>query len=199
MPLRRAATVPNTDVRYGPGSAAHHHSALKARVNALVAKSGALRCVRGTEKTKRAALRPPPFSTSSLQSMRAVRHGFCAVEPDIDADEKEQPHHVDEMPVPGGEFEAEMLGGCEVPGIGAEQADRQKDGADQHLGFEFAAWYWHFVDVVWLFLFICIYVWPHGAESLAHGAHSFRLDVLKGAAAEPPFLFWRNLKTRRCA
>jgi cytochrome c oxidase subunit 3 len=28
-----------------------------------------------------------------------------------------------------------------------------------HLGFAFAAWYWHFVDVVWLFLFISIYWW----------------------------------------
>jgi cytochrome c oxidase subunit III len=29
----------------------------------------------------------------------------------------------------------------------------------QHFGFEAAAWYWHFVDVVWLFLFIAVYVW----------------------------------------
>jgi cytochrome c oxidase subunit 3 len=28
-----------------------------------------------------------------------------------------------------------------------------------HFGFESAAWYWHFVDVVWLFLFITIYWW----------------------------------------
>jgi len=29
---------------------------------------------------------------------------------------------------------------------------------DQHFGFEAAAWYWHFVDVVWLFLFTFVYV-----------------------------------------
>lgn len=28
-----------------------------------------------------------------------------------------------------------------------------------HFGFEAAAWYWHFVDVVWLFLFLAIYYW----------------------------------------
>ena len=30
---------------------------------------------------------------------------------------------------------------------------------DHHFGFEAAAWYWHFVDVVWLFLFSFVYVW----------------------------------------
>jgi len=33
---------------------------------------------------------------------------------------------------------------------------------EQHFGFEAAAWYWHFVDVVWLFLFAAIYVWGAG-------------------------------------
>ena len=28
-----------------------------------------------------------------------------------------------------------------------------------HFGFEARAWYWHFVDVVWLFLYLCIYWW----------------------------------------
>nr|YP_009681748.1 cytochrome c oxidase subunit III [Eustenogaster scitula]ARO89843.1 cytochrome c oxidase subunit III [Eustenogaster scitula] len=30
-----------------------------------------------------------------------------------------------------------------------------------HFGFEASIWYWHFVDVVWLFLYICIYWWPY--------------------------------------
>ena len=38
---------------------------------------------------------------------------------------------------------------------------RQEFTAHQHVGFETAAWYWHFVDVVWLFLFISIYWWGY--------------------------------------
>jgi cytochrome c oxidase subunit 3 len=30
--------------------------------------------------------------------------------------------------------------------------------ADSHFGFEAVAWYWHFVDVVWLLLFLFVYV-----------------------------------------
>jgi cytochrome c oxidase subunit 3 len=30
---------------------------------------------------------------------------------------------------------------------------------EHHFGFEAAAWYWHFVDVVWLFLFVMVYWW----------------------------------------
>ena len=45
----------------------------------------------------------------------------------------------------------------------------------QHFGFEAAAWYWHFVDVVWLFLFMCIYVWGAGTPAAA---------LIAGRAAE---------------
>jgi cytochrome c oxidase subunit 3 len=39
----------------------------------------------------------------------------------------------------------------------------------QHFGFEAAAWYWHFVDVVWLFLFTFVYVWgTYGAPLAEH-------------------------------
>jgi cytochrome c oxidase subunit 3 len=38
---------------------------------------------------------------------------------------------------------------------------------EKHFGFEAAAWYWHFVDVVWLFLFACIYVWGSAGVQIA--------------------------------
>ncbi|PSH70671.1 cytochrome c oxidase subunit 3 [Phyllobacterium brassicacearum] len=37
----------------------------------------------------------------------------------------------------------------------------------KHFGFEAAAWYWHFVDVVWLFLFFSIYVWAGWGAPIA--------------------------------
>lgn len=47
---------------------------------------------------------------------------------------------------------------------------RARDGQftpARHFGFEAAAWYWHFVDVVWLFLFVVIYWW--GASPVTEG------------------------------
>ena len=153
--------------------------------------------------------------------------GLPAAAPHVDRGEQEQPHDVDEVPVPGRELEAEVLGRREVAEVGAVEADREglKKGLwltillgalftciqayeyahapfnfgentygsafymatgfhgfhvlvgtiflivclrraylghftpRQHFGFEAAAWYWHFVDVVWLFLFTSIYVW----------------------------------------
>jgi cytochrome c oxidase subunit 3 len=32
---------------------------------------------------------------------------------------------------------------------------------EHHIGLEVAAWYWHFVDVVWLFLYIGVYIWSN--------------------------------------
>src|SRR5690349_14876665 len=56
----------------------------------------------------------PKYSTASA--------GVGTAAPDIDAGEQEQPHHVDEVPVPGREFEAEMLLRREMPKIDADQA-----------------------------------------------------------------------------
>ena len=38
---------------------------------------------------------------------------------------------------------------------------------ERHFGFEAAAWYWHFVDVVWLFLFTVIYWWGSAGATIA--------------------------------
>lgn len=41
----------------------------------------------------------------------------------------------------------------------------------QHFGFEAAAWYWHFVDVVWLFLFLTIYIWGSNFGAAVGAGH----------------------------
>src|ERR1700730_17909632 len=97
------------------------------RIGVLLKKNGGPRPPTATfshkgrrkkKKKKGSPAAAPPYH-KRIRSMRAVRHGFCAVPPDIDADEQEQPHDVDEMPVPGGEFETEMLSRGKMPGIGA--------------------------------------------------------------------------------
>jgi cytochrome c oxidase subunit 3 len=46
-----------------------------------------------------------------------------------------------------------FLAVCLIRAIKGDLSDKH------HIGLEAAAWYWHFVDVVWLFLFVCIYWW----------------------------------------
>ena len=43
--------------------------------------------------------------------------------------------------------------------------------SNQHFGFEAAAWYWHFVDVVWIFLYVSIYWW--GSYSFSINQHNW--------------------------
>src|SRR5690242_14717360 len=57
-----------------------------------------------------------------------------AAAPDINAGEQKQPHDVDEVPVPSGEFKSEMLRGLELSRYGAKQANDEKDRADDHMG-----------------------------------------------------------------
>ena len=50
--------------------------------------------------------------------------------PDVDRQEEEQPYDIDEVPVPGSSFEADMPRWRKVAFQGAEVADRQEDGAN---------------------------------------------------------------------
>ena len=63
-----------------------------------------------------------------------------------------------------------------------------------HFGFEAAAWYWHFVDVVWLFLFVAIYWWG-GAK---RGPNTRYLDE-EGAPELPFAKFLSRASLTRCA
>jgi hypothetical protein len=48
-----------------------------------------------------------------------------------------------------------------------------------HFGFEAAAWYWHFVDVVWLFLFTMIYFWGYDLVSSKILYHHHIFNIIK--------------------
>src|SRR5450756_1056481 len=81
-------------------------------------------------KQKGGAITPPSRNTIA-RWLLGIRHTGA---PHIYAGEQEQPHHVDEMPIPGGKLEAEMLLGIEVAGQRADQADDEEDRADDHMG-----------------------------------------------------------------
>jgi len=49
---------------------------------------------------------------------------------------------------------------------------------NHHFGFEAAAWYWHFVDVVWLFLYIRIYWW--GGNQSINTSHPNKIPSILG-------------------
>src|SRR4051794_25219465 len=57
----------------------------------------------------------------------------CAHAPPIDADKQKQPDDIDEMPVPGGSFEAEVMVRPEMPLPRPPKADGQERGADDHM------------------------------------------------------------------
>src|SRR5215472_1793940 len=69
------------------------------------------------------------------QSISSVHHalGVDAGAPDVDAGEEEQPDHVDEVPVPGGELESEMLARLELSEERPQQTHGQKDRPDDHV------------------------------------------------------------------
>src|SRR6185437_8200401 len=58
----------------------------------------------------------------------------CAGAPDVDASEEEQPHDVNEVPIPSGELEAEVLLWREVSPERAYQTHDQEDRADDDMG-----------------------------------------------------------------
>ena len=70
-----------------------------------------------------------------------------------------------EKPLPA---ELEGAEGPVILSFGLIRAYKGHFTPTHHLGFEFCAWYWHFVDVVWIFLFACIYVWGAGPHPGMH-------------------------------
>ena len=63
----------------------------------------------------------------------AVERSTPIRSPKIDGDEEEEPHNVNEVPVPSSKFETEMLLRREMTSRGAQQAHCQEDRSDDHM------------------------------------------------------------------
>ena len=55
-----------------------------------------------------------------------------------------------------------VLVGTLFLGVALIRRRRHHYTVGSHIGYECAAWYWHFVDVVWIFLFLAVYTWGEG-------------------------------------
>src|ERR1700731_3125762 len=86
----------------------------------------------GLSQNKRGGPAAAPCSICG-DKLLGAHQAAAAGAPDIDAAEQEQPHHVDEVPVPGGELEAEMLLGGEMAGIDAGEANDQENRPDDDM------------------------------------------------------------------
>ena len=61
------------------------------------------------------------------------RAGVAGAAPPVDADKQEQPDHVDEVPVPSRRLEADVLLRREVARTGAQEANQEEAGPDEHV------------------------------------------------------------------
>jgi len=56
---------------------------------------------------------------------------------------------------------AHVIGAVLIVGLLLVRAFRGHFDEDHHLAVSVAAWYWHFVDVVWVLIFVSLYLSPH--------------------------------------
>src|SRR5437773_6955794 len=89
--------------------------------------------LRRSEADQPALRRHTRVARSRALMASRMRRTFGARAPHVDAGEQEDPHHVDEVPVPGSELETEVLRRREMAEIRADQADDQERGTDDHV------------------------------------------------------------------